>query len=221
MDKVIGFIPIKFNNQRLPGKNTKDLEGKPLCRYVFETVSQVKNIDEVYVICSNPEIQKYMPEQLHFLRRPEELDGSTVKSKQIIQWFTSQIDGDIYALMHVTQPFITVDTIETAVSRVLDGSHDSAFAAKEVKEFAWYQGKPINYDFGNVVRTQELEALYIETELYVFKKEVFTIHGRRIGFSPYIHPIRWQEGICIDEPQDFEMARAAIQLSREKDDSLK
>lgn len=216
MSKVIGFIPIKFNNQRFPGKNIKNLEGKPLCKYVFETVSKVKNIDKVYVICSDPAIKKYMPENLQFLQRPKELDENTVKSKQIIEWFFSQVEGDIYALMHVTQPFITAETIETAVSHVLDGSHDSAFAAKEIKEFAWYMGKPINYNFENVVRTQELEPLYIETELYVFKKEVFTKYGRRIGFSPYIHPISWKEGICIDEPQDFEMARAAIQLTEKR-----
>lgn len=215
MSKVIGFIPIKFNNQRLPGKNIKNLGGKPLCTYVFETVSQVKNIDEIYVICSDPTIQEYMPKKLHFLQRPKELDADTVQSKQIIEWFLSRVKGDIYALMHVTQPFITPETIETAVSRVKDGSHDSAFAAREVKEFAWYCGKPINYSFENVVRTQELEALYIESELYVFEKDVFTTYGRRIGFSPYIHPIGWKEGICIDDLQDFEMAQAALRLSEE------
>ena len=47
--KVVSFIPIKLNNQRLPGKNLMDLNGKPMCDYIFQTVKQVRNIDEKYV----------------------------------------------------------------------------------------------------------------------------------------------------------------------------
>ena len=38
--KVVSFIPIKLNNQRLPGKNTMELAGRPTCDYIFETISQ-------------------------------------------------------------------------------------------------------------------------------------------------------------------------------------
>lgn len=62
--KVVLFIPIKLNNQRLPGKNLMDLNGKPMCDYIFQTVKQVSNIDEKYVYCSDEKIQNYMPEGL-------------------------------------------------------------------------------------------------------------------------------------------------------------
>lgn len=62
--KVVSFIPIKLNNQRLPGKNLMDLNGKPMCDYIFQTVKQVRNIDEKYVYCSDEKIQDYMPEEL-------------------------------------------------------------------------------------------------------------------------------------------------------------
>ena len=43
--KVVSFIPIKLNNQRLPGKNIKDLNGRPLCDYIFKTVKDISQID--------------------------------------------------------------------------------------------------------------------------------------------------------------------------------
>ena len=46
--KVVSFIPIKLNNQRLPGKNTMMLNGRPMCDYLFETISEVDTIDEKY-----------------------------------------------------------------------------------------------------------------------------------------------------------------------------
>lgn len=213
--KTVGFIPIKLRNQRLPGKNTMDLGGRALCEYVFETAASVTNLDEVYVLCSDVALKPYIPEKLHFLQRPASLDLDTVKSKDIISWFISQVDADIYALMHVTQPFIRRETIETSVAKVIGGEYDSAFAAEAIREFAWYGGKPINYSFENVVRTQELEPIYVETELFVFEKSVFTEHGRRIGFKPYLHPVGWEESVCIDEMQDFELARTVLQMRRQ------
>lgn len=38
MKKIVSFIPIKLNNQRLPGKNLMNLDGKPLCNYIFDTI---------------------------------------------------------------------------------------------------------------------------------------------------------------------------------------
>ena len=62
--KVVSFIPIKLNNQRLPGKNTLPLGNKPMCNYIFDTVNQIKSIDERYVYCSDESIKKYMPKGL-------------------------------------------------------------------------------------------------------------------------------------------------------------
>ncbi|MCI8333341.1 MAG: acylneuraminate cytidylyltransferase family protein [Lachnospiraceae bacterium] len=212
--KIVAFIPIKFNNQRLPGKNIKELGGKPLCKYVFETAKKVHGLDEIYVICSDEKICNYIPEGIKFKKRPLRLDGPLIKSKDILEWFTKEVNADIYVLMHVTQPFIKEETIQTAVEMVRDCDYDSAFAAHIIKEFAWYKNSPINYTFDNVVRTQELEPIYVEGELFIFKKEIFTKYGRRIGFKPYIHPIDWKESICIDEQKDFEMAQMVLAMEK-------
>ena len=53
--KVTAFVPMKLNNERLPGKNTKAFtNGKPLCQYILNTLLKVKEIDEIYVYCSDP-----------------------------------------------------------------------------------------------------------------------------------------------------------------------
>ena len=213
--RVVGLIPIKLNNQRLPGKNIMDLCGKPLCSYLFDTLKEVKNLDDVYVLCSDEEICKYIPEHIKFIKRPKELDLDSVKSKQILDWFVSQVDADIYALMHCTQPFIKADTIDVSIRKVKEEEFDSAFGARPIKEFAWFKGAPINYSFTNVVRTQELEPIYVEGELFIFEKNVLTTLGRRIGEKPYIHPLTWKESICIDELEDFQMAQMAVQMIKE------
>ena len=58
--KIVSFIPIKLNNQRLPGKNTMILNGRPTCDYIFDTISKVDSIDEKYVYCSDEAIKPYI-----------------------------------------------------------------------------------------------------------------------------------------------------------------
>ncbi len=207
--KVVSFIPIKLNNQRLPGKNIMDLEGRPVCDYLFKTVSQIDEIDEKYVYCSDEAIKPYMPENLTFLKRDKALDDYLVKGLDIIEAFVNDVDADVYVLTHVTQPFTKAQSIRNALEKVTSGEYDSAFSAVALQDYMWYQGKPFNYDLTDIVRTQELEPVYMETgAFFIFRKEVFTKMHRRIGEKPYIYEIDQFEAVDIDTREDFEFAKA-------------
>ncbi|MCB7320971.1 acylneuraminate cytidylyltransferase family protein [Lacrimispora sp. 210928-DFI.3.58] len=207
--KVVSFIPIKLNNQRLPGKNTMLLNGKPTCNYIFDTISKIDTIDEKYVYCSDERIKTYMPENLIFLKRDSYLDGFQVKGLEIIDYFVRDVDADIYVLTHVTQPFTKADSIKKALDKVISGEYDSAFSAVVLQDYMWMNGKPFNYDMKNIVRTQDLEPIYMETgAFFIFRKEVFTELGQRIGNKPYIYEIDQFEAVDIDTPEDFEFAKA-------------
>ncbi len=208
--KTALFIPIKLNNQRLPGKNTKLLNGKPLCNYLFETVSGIEGIDEKYVYCSDEAITPYLTGDLRFLKRSKELDGFTVKGLDIIDRFIRDVDADIYVLTHVTQPFTKAESIQNALEKVKSGEYDSAFSAFAMQDYMWYKGRPFNYDMTDIVLTQDLEPVYVETgAFFIFRKEVFTKYHRRIGINPYIYEIDRFEAIDIDTAEDFLFAEIA------------
>jgi len=207
--KIVSFIPIKLNNQRLPGKNTLKLGNKPMCEYIFDTVNQVKSIDERYVYCSDERIKEYMPEGLTFLKRDSYLDGFQVKGLEIIDYFLKDVAADIYVLTHVTQPFTKPESMEEALQKVMSGEYDSAFSAREIQDYCWYQGKPFNYDMQDIVTTQNLEPIYMETgAFYIFTREVFEKYHQRIGKKPYIKVIDQIEAVDIDTADDYEFAKA-------------
>ena len=52
-NKVVAFVPIKLNSQRLPHKNILPLGNQPLSWYIFNTLLNIENIDEVCVFCSD------------------------------------------------------------------------------------------------------------------------------------------------------------------------
>lgn len=217
--KVVSFIPIKLNNQRLPGKNTMLLNDRPTCDYIFETISGVDTIDEKYVYCSDeaikPYIVPYEEKGLKFLKRDPCLDGFQVKGLEIIDRFVRDVDADIYVLTHVTQPFTKSASIKNALEKVVSGEYDSAFSAVVLQDYMWMNGRPFNYDMKNIVRTQDLEPIYMETDaFFIFRKEVYTKLGQRIGDKPYIYEIDQFEAVDIDTAEDFQFAESvAVYLS--------
>lgn len=221
--KVVSFIPIKLNNQRLPGKNTMMLNGRPTCDYIFDAISKVKTINEKYVYCSDeaikPYIAPYEEKELKFLKRDPYLDGFQVKGLEIIERFVKDVDADIYVLTHVTQPFTKAESIERALEKVISGEYDSAFSAVVLQDYMWMNGKPLNYNLKNIVRTQDLDPIYMETgAFFIFRKEVFTELGQRIGNNPYIYEIDQFEAVDIDTAEDFQFAKVVAAFLNSKGD---
>ncbi len=208
--KIVAVVPMKLNNSRLPQKNTKSFtNGEALCSYILNTLKKVTSIDEIYVYCSNEEIKQYIPEGVKYLKRSENLDRDTTKMNEILACFAKDVPADIYVMTHTTAPFISAESIENGVQAVKSGGYDSSFAAKKLQDFLWKDGKPFNYDLHCIPRTQDLPIIYEETSgFYIYKQDVITKYGRRIGDNPYIVEVSEIESIDIDELEDFMIADA-------------
>jgi CMP-N-acetylneuraminic acid synthetase len=208
--KTVAIVPMKLNNRRLPQKNTKCFtNGKPLCYYILSTLLTVQGVDEVYVYCSNPDIQEFIPEGVKYLRRSESLDQDTTKMNEVLQAFAAEVPADIYVMTHTTAPFVKASSMEKGLQAVVSGEYDSAFAAQKLQNFLWQDGAPMNYQMDNIPRTQDLPVLYEETSgFYIYKNEVMTCWNRRIGEKPFIVEVGQIEGIDIDEAEDFMIADA-------------
>ena len=208
--KTVAIVPMKLNNRRLPQKNTKCFtNGKPLCYYILSTLLTVQGVDEVYVYCSNPDIQEFIPEGVKYLRRSESLDQDTTKMNEVLQAFAAEVPADIYVMTHTTEPFVKASSMEKGLQAVVSGEYDSAFAAQKLQNFLWQDGAPMNYQMDNIPRTQDLPVLYEETSgFYIYKNEVMTRWNRRIGEKPFIVEVGQIEGIDIDEAEDFMIADA-------------
>lgn len=208
--KTVAIVPMKLNNSRLPQKNTKCFtNGKPLCFYILSTLLNVDKIDEVYVYCSNPDIQNFIPKGVKYLQRSVSLDQDATSMTEVLTCFAKEVDADVYVLAHTTAPFVSKKSFEKGLNAVLSGKYDSSFTTKKLQDFLWKDGKPFNYELNNIPRTQDLPPIYMETcGFYIYRSEVINELHRRIGLQPYIVEVGEIESIDIDEPEDFMIADA-------------
>lgn len=209
--KIIAVMPIKLNNERLPGKNTKILGGKPLMAYMLDSLKQTGLIDGIYVYCSQVSVKEYLTDGIAFLKRPSFLDLPSSNFTQIFENFCTSVDADIYVYAHATAPFIRKETIEECIYAVRDQDYDSAFCAVKIQDYLWKDGKALNFDATNIPRSQDLEPIYRETSgVYVFEKGVFERQRRRVGERPYIKQVSYKEAVDVNEQWDFWLAEALL-----------
>lgn len=208
--KTVALLPIKLNNQRIPGKNIRKFsDGTPLMALIQNACLNSKKIDEVFVYCSNSAVQDYILPGIKYLKRPAFLDTDQINSNDIIREFIKTVPADIYVETHATGPFTRTESIDACIEAVASREYDSAFLAKKIQEFLWQDGKAMNFDIQHFPRTQDLTPIYVEAPgAYVFTKETFEKYGRRVGVKPYIYEISEIESRDIDYPEDFDIADA-------------
>lgn len=209
--KTVAFVPIKLNSQRVPGKNIKKFsDGTPLITLFLKTLVKCKEIDEIYVFCSDESIKKYLISGVKFLKRPKFLDTNKATANDLITEFLKLIDADVYAMCNCTSPFITIEHINECCRTVKSGKFDSSFTSEKMQKLIWkIDGTALNFDPSNIPRTQDLDPLYNETTAtYVFTKKLYKKLHRRIGLRIHITEVKGIECIDIDYPEDFEIADA-------------
>jgi CMP-N-acetylneuraminic acid synthetase len=203
MKKAI-VVPIKTNNQRLPGKNTMILGDMPLYAHLFKTLQKTKI--EVYVDSSDDEILK-IAKQYGFktIKRPVSLNTPETSGNDLINHALKNIECDILGQFFVTTPFLKIETIEKAFS-LLESNLEkisSSFGLYPVYDRFWLNSKPVNHNYKNLVGTQYMNPLMRESGFYVFKKEAFLNENSRITDDFVTFEVAERECIDIDTQEDF------------------
>ena len=214
MQKVTALLPMKGHSERVPGKNLKSFGGKPLFLAILETMLQSPHIDEVLINTDSEQIAEVATRhssRVRIIWRPEEIQGDTVSMNKIIEYDLNQSENQHFLQTHSTNPLLTVKTLNRAIETYFAHlqSHDSLFGVTRWQtRFYWADGRPVNHNPTELLRTQDLPIVYEEnSNFYLFSKSAFLANDKkRIGLKPYLFEVDKLEALDIDEPPDFELA---------------
>jgi len=216
--KVIALLPMKGNSERVPNKNLKDFNGIPLFHHILNTLNGNLNIDQIIINTDSEKIansaSKFSKVKIH--NRPDDICGDFVSMNEIINYDIENSDGDIYIQTHSTNPLLKSETITKAISEFKKTNKDSLFSVTKIQtRLYWEDGKPVNHNPEELIRTQDLPPLFEEnSNIFIFTKESFKKAGnKRIGLNPKMFEIDRLEAMDIDEKEDFIIAEAIHKLN--------
>jgi N-acylneuraminate cytidylyltransferase len=212
---------MKGNSERVPNKNLKLFNKKPLFHALIDEIINSKFINKVIINTDSDLISESAINSYHDFvsihKRPPEIQGDFVSMNKIIEYDINNSDSDIYIQTHSTSPLLTIKTLDAAIDKMINKSKDfdSIFSVTKIQtRFYDKNSNPLNHDPKELLRTQDLEPLFEENSaFYIFTKDSFKNAGnKRIGLKPLMFEINKIESIDIDEPSDFIIAEGLHKL---------
>lgn len=217
--RIVALLPMKANSERVKGKNFRDFDGKPLFRWILDTLLSVKKVDQVII---NTDARGILAEhglldsdRVLIRDRKPEICGDLVSMNKVLADDVVNVDADIYLMTHTTNPLMSAKTVQGALSAFQAaheaGEADSLFTVDKVQtRFYREDVSPVNHDPDNLVRTQDLEPWFEEnSNLYVFTRASFSKTNARIGERPMMFESPRFESIDIDDEDDWAFALVA------------
>ena len=224
--KAVALLPMKANSERVRGKNFRMFCGKPLFRWMLDTLLAVPEIDAVVIntdarqiLADNGLVES---ERVIIRDRKPEICGDFVSMNLVLADDVANVAADAYLMTHTTNPLMSADTVAQALAAyragVAAGTCDSLFTVDKVQtRFYRADGSAVNHDPDNLIRTQDLEPWFEEnSNLYIFSRDSFAKTQARIGKQPMMYEGPYFESIDIDTPQDWDFAVVAARYLQEQ-----
>lgn len=210
--KISAIVPMRHSSERVPGKNYRLLGDRPLYQHIVQTLLEVTEVDEVVIDTDSPTIMadaKAAFPAVRLLERPERLRAGEIPMNDVLLNSVAQLEADLFLQTHSTNPFLRASTISAGLQRLDQHAEaDSLFSVTRLQARLWDRdSKPMNHDPAVLLRTQDLEPVYIENScMYVFARDTLVRRRNRIGARPLMLEIGGHEALDIDEESDFEAA---------------
>lgn len=209
--RIVGLLPMKANSERVKGKNFRIFNGKPLFRWVLDSLLSLDSIDQLVI---NTDARAILAEnglvdsdRVLIRDRPSEICGDFVSMNRILADDLAHVPADVYLMTHTTNPLLSGETVRAALARfeAARGEFDSLFSVNRFQtRFYRADGSPVNHDPNNLVRTQDLEPWFEEnSNLYIFTRDSFARTKARIGSKPMMFETPRMESFDIDTPVDW------------------
>jgi N-acylneuraminate cytidylyltransferase len=218
---VTAIVPIKEHSERLPRKNFRDFNGRPLYHWILMELDQVEAIDDIVVNTDAEEVIQNAPKlfDVEISKRPVWLRDDAVTTR-IVEYEIERCDSDIFVQTYCTNPLLTADTISEAL-RLFVESPDYDSLLPLTRHNTWFYDAdfmPINHDPYVLERTQDMTPVYEDNSvLYIYTEETINKTGHRLGTNPLPFEIDNIEASDIDQLSDFKVAESLHQLRMDEE----
>lgn len=231
--KALYIIPARGGSKGIPRKNIKPLGGKPLIAWTIEAALAAGATPENLILSTDDdEIADVGVDwglDIRY-RRPAELGGDTVGSREVIldvmDWADARgMEYDAVVLLQPTSPFRTAADITECISRFVPGSTDMAVTVCEAAANPYYdifeEGADgtlhISKGDGLITRRQDApKAWQYNGAVYVIDPQA--IRRYPLGAMPrrVPSPMPRERSVDLDTPRDWALAEAMIEDAKNR-----
>jgi len=234
--KILGLITARGGSKGIPGKNIKELAGKPLIAYTIEAAKESGIFDRLIISTDDEKIADVAKQygcEVPFMR-PAELATDTTPHNPVIQHALTWLrDNEKYApdsvmILQPTAPLRTATHIREAVALFETRGVDSVMSVAEIpshyhprwqfildgeSNLAIFTGEP----FSQIVRRrQDLPKTYTRNgAIYLFKNELLSDSTELNFYGSHVvaYVMKSEESVNIDTMEDWKEVERILKAS--------
>ncbi|MBC5786690.1 cytidylyltransferase domain-containing protein [Clostridium facile] len=207
---IKALVAVRSGSVRVQNKNLRPFAGSSLLELKLTQLQRIKGLDGI-IVNSNDDQMLTIAQQYgcEAVKRDAYYASNTVSMSDVYRNMAENCNCDVIAYINVTNPLIKDETLEKAIMAYhsLKDGYDSLNSAHLIKEFMFYENKPINYDLKNQPRSQDLPDYYaLNFAFNIIARDTMMECKNVVGKKPFIYGIDEVEATDIDNPIDFEFA---------------
>lgn len=217
--KIIVMIPARLGSKRIPLKNIRYMDEKPLIQYPIDLTLKNSYIHEIWVNTEDEKlgmIAERMGAKFH--KRPMELATDTATNREFTYEFMKKHICDYVIMLNPTSPLLRKQTFDQFVQYVMENDFDVVLSVIAEKEESFYEGKPLNFSLKEKVNSQMLSPVEKIVWAMTAWKSSYFIEMQEKGLNPvfgYMGQVgRFQipkdEACDLDTEEDWKIAEGIL-----------
>lgn len=193
---ILGVIPARGGSKGIPGKNIKDLLGKPLIKWSIEAAQNSNLLDKFIVSTEDAEIATIAKQAgAEVLQRPQEYATDNATTVSVLQHVLDEINAETVVLLQPTSPVRVDNIIDKAIDIFMKSGADTLATGYTSHHFEWGE-------FENLPRQALKGFFHDDGNVYIFNSKVLKA-DRWIGDNPYRMEVPGIYNIEIDDISEF------------------
>ena len=219
-NSFLAIIPARGGSKGLPGKNIKDLCGKPMVVHTIEQALKSKYISDVIISTDSKDIEKIAIEhgaKSYFLRpkylasdNAKVIDNYIYTIDRLNKYFGYSIKS--FVSLQPTSPLRNTEDIDGAIELFINKNADSVISyTEEYHPIEWHKyitkdGKFENIFEERLLNRQEIRKTYFPNgAVFVFDYNLIK-QNKYYGDNSYAYIMPRERSIDIDTIEDFRYA---------------
>jgi pseudaminic acid cytidylyltransferase len=220
MKKAVAIITARGGSKRIPRKNIKLFNGKPIIAYSIEAATGAGIFDEIMVSTDDEEIASVARQygaSVPFMRSSTTSDDfattADVLREVLLSYQQQQKEFEYACCIYPTAPFVTAQKLSKAFDKLIESDADSIlpvtrFSFPIWRSFKMDNGK-VNYNWPEFApkRSHDLPPAFHDCgQFYFFKTAVFLKSGKLINDNTIGMEVPETEVQDIDNEEDWKIA---------------
>jgi pseudaminic acid cytidylyltransferase len=226
MKKAVAIITARGGSKRIPRKNIKSFNGKPIIAYSIDAALRSGIFDEVMVSTDDQEIAEVAKQYgavVPFMRSAKASDDYATTAdvvREVLGSYAQEgVQFEFSCCIYPTAPFVNADKLRSAFQKMREAGADSVLPITRFSFPIWrsfkMEDRKVSYNWPEFApkRSQDLPPAFHDCgQFYFFNVERFLQTGKLITENTIGLKVPESEVQDIDTEEDWKIAELKYRL---------